>query len=107
MQQIEANITIQIPSELVLVEKAELVKLKKEQHIGKMLTMKDFCERTNRSTAWLRKNILLNPALIKRLDIENGGWVYYPASQSDKWMFKATGMINFIENELGKYLKGA
>ncbi|MCC9085020.1 DUF771 domain-containing protein [Enterococcus faecium] len=38
---------------------------------------------------------------------ENGGFVYYPASQSDRWLFKATGMIEFIENELWKYLGGA
>lgn len=48
----------------------------------------------------------MNPYLINKLNIEKGGWVYYPASQSDRWLFKASGMINFIENDLGKHLGG-
>lgn len=106
-QQIEALITIQIPSEMVLVEKAKFEELKANDLRGKMFTMKDFVTRANRSAKWLKDNILNNPNLIKKLDVENGGFVYYPVSQSDRWLFKATGMIEFIENELWKYLGGA
>lgn len=106
MQQIEALITVQIPDDFVMVEKTRLREIEDNIVTGKLFTMKDFCERTNRSAAWLKKNILMNPYLINKLNIEKGGWVYYPASQSDRWLFKASGMINFIENDLGKHLGG-
>lgn len=106
MQQLEANITIQIPENLVLVEKTRLKELEEKEFSGQVFAMKDFVNRSNRSAKWLKDNILNNPRLIKKLNIENGGFVYYPYSQSDRWLFKAKGLIDFIDNELWKYLGG-
>lgn len=105
-QQLETIVTIKIPDELVLVEKARLIELEEKEYRGQFLTMKDFVARAGRCSSWIKENILMNPRLIKKLDIENGGFVYYKKSQSDRWLFKASGLVDFIENELGDYLKG-
>lgn len=105
-QQIEAKVTIDIPDNLVLVEKVRLKELEAKEYAGQTFTMKDFSARANRSSTWLKNNILNNPSLIKKLDVENGGWVYYPYSQSDRWLFKSHGLIEFIDNDLWKYLGG-
>nr|WP_216682519.1 DUF771 domain-containing protein [Enterococcus innesii] len=108
MQQLEAEILVKIPvpEEMVLVNKIRLKELEENEFAGKIFTMKDFAERSNRSSKWLKDNILNNPQLVKKLNIENGGFVYYPHSQSDRWLFNAKGLIKFIDEELGKYLGG-
>lgn len=109
MQIIETEMVVKIPvpEDMVLVSKVRLAELEKNDFVGKILTMKDFVERSGRSASWIKANILNNPKLIKQLDIENGGFVYYPRNKSDRWLFKASGLIDFIENDLGMYLKGA
>lgn len=106
--EIEARISlvIPIPENMILIEKTRLRELEENEFSGRVFTMKDFVERAKRSSTWLKDNILNNPKLIKTLDVENGGWVYYPYSQSDRWLFKPSGMIHFIDNELWKYLGG-
>ncbi|MGF2942416.1 DUF771 domain-containing protein [Enterococcus xiangfangensis] len=106
-QQIEAKVTIEIPDNLVLIEKVRLRELEEKEFAGQTFTMKDFVSRSNRSSVWLRNKILNNPKLIKKLDVENGGWVYYPYSQSDRWLFKSKGLIEFIDNDLWKFLGGS
>ncbi|MGJ0738949.1 DUF771 domain-containing protein [Enterococcus casseliflavus] len=108
MQQLEAEILIKIPvpEEMVLVEKIRLKELEENEFAGKIFTMKDFADRSNRSSKWLKDNILYHPKLVNKLNIENGGFVYYPQSQSDRWLFNAKGLIKFIDEELGKYLGG-
>lgn len=108
MQQLEAELSIKIPipEDMILVNKTRLKELEENEFAGKIFTMKDFAERSNRSSKWLKDNILNNPNLIKKLNIDNGGFVYYPHSQSDRWLFNAKGLIKFIDEELGKYLGG-
>ncbi len=108
MQVIETEMTVKIPipEDMVLISKIRLAELEKNDYVGKILTMKDFVERSGRSASWIKANILKNPKLTKQLDIENGGFVYFPSSKSDRWLFKASGLVDFIENDLGMYLKG-
>lgn len=103
----EMKVKIPIPEDMVLISKIRLAELEKNDYVGKILTMKDFVERSGRSASWIKANILNNPKLTKQLDIENGGFVYFPSSKSDRWLFKASGLVDFIENDLGMYLKGA
>lgn len=109
MQHLEAELSIKIPipEEMILINKTRLKELEDNEFAGKIFTMKDFAERSNRSSKWLKDNILNNPQLVKKLNIENGGFVYYPNSQSDRWLFNAKGLIKFIDEELGKYLGGS
>jgi phage pi2 protein 07 len=60
-------------------------------------TMKDLEQVTGYSDDWLRENILLRPAYKKILDLENGGFVYYPERRGEKWMFIASKMQEFLE----------
>jgi len=59
--------------------------------------MKDLEEVTGYSDDWLKENILLRPAYKKILDLENGGFVYYPEKRGEKWMFIASRMQEFLE----------
>jgi phage pi2 protein 07 len=59
--------------------------------------MKDLEQATGYSDDWLKDNVLLRPAYKKILDLENGGFVYYPEKRGEKWMFIASRMQEFLE----------
>jgi phage pi2 protein 07 len=60
-------------------------------------TMKDLEQATGYSDDWLKDKILLRPHYKKILDIENGGFVYYPEKRGEKWLFIAYRMEEFLE----------
>lgn len=60
-------------------------------------TMKDLEEVTGYSDNWLKDNILLRPCYKKILDLEKGGFVYYPEKRGEKWLFIASRMQEFLE----------
>lgn len=59
--------------------------------------MKDLEQATGYSDDWLKENILLRPSYKKILDLENGGFVYYPEKRGEKWLFVASRMQDFLE----------
>lgn len=59
--------------------------------------MRDLEEATGYSDDWLKENILLRPAYKKILDLEQGGFVYYPEKRGEKWLFIASRMQEFLE----------
>nr|WP_209794475.1 DUF771 domain-containing protein [Cytobacillus luteolus] len=65
-------------------------------------TMKDLEQVTGYSDDWLKENILLRPAFKKILDLENGGFVYYPEKRREKWLFIALKMQEFLENHFAQ-----
>lgn len=65
-------------------------------------TMKDLEEVTGYSDDWLKENILFQPSYKKILDVENGGFVYYPEKRGQKWMFIASMMQDFLEKHFIK-----
>lgn len=60
-------------------------------------SMQDLKERTGYSEDWLKENILLHPRYKTMLDIENGGFVYYPEKKGERWCFIASRMEEFLE----------
>jgi phage pi2 protein 07 len=60
-------------------------------------TMQDLELVTGYSDDWLKYKILLRPCYKKILDLENGGFVYYPEKRGEKWLFIATRMQEFLE----------
>ncbi|NRD80338.1 DUF771 domain-containing protein [Bacillus sp. BRMEA1] len=60
-------------------------------------TMKDLEYATGYSDDWLKENILLRPCYKKILDLDNGGFVYYPERRGEKWLFIASRMQEFLE----------
>jgi len=60
-------------------------------------TMKDLEQATGYSDDWLKEKILLRPSYKKILDLESGGFVYYPEKRGEKWLFIASRMQEFLE----------
>lgn len=59
--------------------------------------MQDLEKVTGYSDDWLKENILLQPRYKKILDLDNGGFVYYPEKRGEKWMFVSSRMQEFLE----------
>lgn len=66
--------------------------------------MKDLEETTGFSDDWLKENILLKPHFKKILDLENGGFVYYPEKRGEKWLFIASKMQEFLTKHFDSIL---
>lgn len=97
MQTLNVELQIPIPEDAVIIKKVELEELKKQSLLGVYWNMKDLEKRINKSHVWIKENILYQPRFKKKLDSENGGFVYYPKSQGESWSFKAVEMANFLD----------
>lgn len=97
MQQIEVNLSIPIPSDSILIKKVELEQLKKNELSGVYWNMKELEERTKRKSEWIKENILFPSRFRKILDVESGGFVYYPKSKGQTWLFQANKMATFLD----------
>jgi len=100
MQTQHLNITLSIPisEDMVLIKKVELEKLNEQSLTGVYWTMKDLEQRTNKKQAWLKENILYPSRFKKQLDVNCGGFVYYPTKSGEKWAFLASEMSKFLED---------
>lgn len=98
MQQLNVNLSVPIPEDMVLISKVELQELKDKQLQGLYWTMKDLEIRTGKKNEWLKENLLYKPSFKKQLDVKNGGFVYYPQVRGEKWVFLASKMSEFLEN---------
>ncbi|WHX24930.1 DUF771 domain-containing protein [Virgibacillus halodenitrificans] len=98
MQQLSVNLTIPVPSDSVLISKVELEELKQQQLVGVYWSMKDLETRVNRKQVWIKQNILYPTKFREQLDVESGGFVFYPQSKGQTWSFHATKMAEFLEN---------
>ena len=96
-QQLNVTLSIPIPEDMVLIKKVELEELKEQQLLGVYWTMRDLENRTNKKQEWLKENILFKQAIKKQIDVENGGFVYYPKVKGENWVFLANEMSQFLE----------
>ena len=97
MQLLNVNLSIPIPEDSILIKKVELEELKNQSLSGVYWNMKDLQKRVNKSDKWIKEKILYPSRFRKILDIENGGFVYYPQSQGQTWSFKANEMSRFLD----------
>jgi phage pi2 protein 07 len=97
MQQLEVNLTIPVPSDMVLIKKIELEELKSNSLQGVYWNMKDLEGKTKRKSEWIKENILFPSRFRKLLDAETGGFVYYPKSKGQTWVFQANKMADFLD----------
>lgn len=102
LQKLKTEVVINIPNDLVLVEKTELEMLQNQQLVGRYWTMKDLEERTGMKQNWLKSNLLFVPKFKKQLE----KFSYYPNSQGEKWAFQATKMAQFLESNFYSIFKG-
>lgn len=96
-QYLRINAKIPIPEEQILIEKVELVRLQSLEYKGQYWTMQDLEKRTNKKRDWLKDNILFNPTFLSKLNVDNGGFVYYPVKRGQNWSFQASKMAKFLE----------
>lgn len=97
MQQLTVNLTIPVPADQVLISKVELQELQEQQLKGVYWTMKDLERRINKKSEWIKENILFPSRFRKILDVDNGGFVYYPKNQGQSWSFLAPKMADFLD----------
>ncbi|QGH32585.1 DUF771 domain-containing protein [Gracilibacillus salitolerans] len=106
MQQLDVNLTIPIPSDQVLISKIELQQLRESSLVGVYWNMKDLENRVGRKQDWIKENILYPSQFRKKLDIENGGFVYYPKSRGQNWTFQANKMSQFLDKYFNQIFQG-
>lgn len=97
-QQIKSEVIINIPSNYVLIKKSELEVLEQERLSGVYWTMEDLEKRINKKHEWIKENILYPSKFRRILDVENGGFVYYPKVRGEKWSFHAAKMAKFLDD---------
>ncbi|RXZ84621.1 DUF771 domain-containing protein [Paenibacillaceae bacterium] len=96
-QKLNVQITIPIPPDTILISKVELAELKKNELLGSYWTMSDLEKRINKKQAWIKENILYPQNFKKILDVDQGGFVYYPKVQGQTWSFHAAKMAEFLD----------
>lgn len=106
MQQLNVNLSIPIPEDSVLIKKVELEELKNETLSGVYWNMKDLEQRIGRKHEWIKDNILYPSRFRRILDLENGGFVYYPNGRGQTWSFQAVKMAEFLDKHFSEIFKG-
>lgn len=99
-----ADIQIIIDNEFL---KTEINKLIEEEKRRQKIwwDFSDLEDATGFSYTWLIENILYPPHFKKILTLDNGGPVYYPERNGDRWKFLASGMRSFLEDNFYEIFK--
>ncbi|KIL35127.1 hypothetical protein SD71_15930 [Cohnella kolymensis] len=105
MQQLTVQLSIPIPAGSVLISRVELEELKKQELSGVYWSMKDLEQRINRKSEWIKENILYPSRFRKTLDVEQGGFVFYPKSKGQTWSFQAVKMAEFLDRHFAQIFK--
>lgn len=101
-QKLNVQLEILLPQDSVVINKVVLEELQKQSLTGVYWTMKDLEKRINKKQQWIKENILFKPNFKRILDVENGGFVYYPKVQGQNWSFQAIKMAEFLEKNFSK-----
>jgi len=97
MQNLDVQLSITIPSNLVLIERLEYRRLQEMELNGQWWSMKDLEARTSKKVDWIKENILYVHRFRRLLDVESGGFVYYPKTRGETWAFQAPQMAEFLD----------
>ncbi|GEN46754.1 DUF771 domain-containing protein [Alkalibacillus haloalkaliphilus] len=97
MQRFAIEVQVPIPEDKVLLSRADFEELKGKELSGVYWSMKDLEARTNKKSEWIKENILYPSEFKGILDVENGGFVYYPKVKGEKWVFHAQKMADFLD----------
>ncbi len=106
MHHLAVQLSIPIPADSILISRVELEDLKRNELSGVYWSMKDLEQRINRKSEWIKENILYPSRFRNILDIENGGFVFYPKSKGQAWSFQASKMAEFLDKRFGQIFKG-
>jgi phage pi2 protein 07 len=97
LQSFDLQLSISLPENLVVIERVEYEKFLNQDLKGQWWSMKDLEERTNKKIEWLKENVLYVKRFKEVLDVNQGGFVYYPQGRGQCWSFQATRMSEFLE----------
>ncbi|MEK5390174.1 DUF771 domain-containing protein [Margalitia sp. FSL K6-0131] len=97
MQQFQVTINIPVPEDSIVISKIELEELKSQSLTGVYWNMKDLEERTGKKHEWIKENILYPSRFRKVLDVDQGGFVFYPKTKGQTWVFQANKMAAFLD----------
>lgn len=97
-QKLNVTLSISIPEDMVLIKKVELEELQREKLSGRYWTMKDLEKRVGKEWRWIKDNILYPTRFKNILDVNNGGFVYYPEGRGKNWSFQARKMAKFLDD---------
>ncbi|MCT1577567.1 DUF771 domain-containing protein [Oceanobacillus kimchii] len=101
-QNLDVSLSIPVPEGLVIISEVELKELQNNSLKGVYWSMRDLEKRINKKQEWIKKNILLKQEFKKEIDVEYGGFVYYPDGSGQSWSFQATKMAEFLEDNFHK-----
>lgn len=87
---------------MVLITKIEYEELRQNELARVYWDMKELESRINKSSTWIKENILYPQRFKMILDVKNRGFVYYPESQGQHWAFQAAKMAKFLHENFGK-----
>ncbi|GEL07117.1 DUF771 domain-containing protein [Salisediminibacterium halotolerans] len=96
-QHFSVNMTIPIPEDSVMITKAEYDDLKSQDLLGVYWSMKDLETQINKKNEWIKQHILYKEKFRSILDVEHGGFVYYPTKSGQTWSFHAKKMAAFLD----------
>ncbi|MEY9097032.1 DUF771 domain-containing protein [Paenibacillus sp. RC84] len=105
MQNITVQLSIPIPEDHVIISKIEFEEFKQMELAGVYWSMQDLERRLNKGQAWIKDNILFQPRFKKLLDVQNGGFVFYPKARGQNWSFQAGRMAEFLDKRFGDIFK--
>jgi len=98
LHKLQVNLTVNVPDHLVLVEKVEYEQLQQEKLSGQYWTMADLEKHVKKDWRWIKTNILYPTRFKQILDVNNGGFVYYPEGRGKNWSFQASKMAKFLDD---------
>lgn len=104
-QRLNVQLTIPIPSDSILISKVEFDVLKKQELSGVYWSMNDLEIRINRKSEWIKENILFPSRFKKILDVESGGFVFYPKVKGQVWSFQAAKMADFLDKRFDQIFR--
>lgn len=99
MQTLDVKITI--PETHVVISVDEYTELKTKELTGQYYYMKDLERLTGRSRTWLNQNFLNQPDVLKRIK----PFTMFPKGKGSDWIFQATALTQFLENEFLEILR--
>lgn len=92
---------IEVPGTHVVIPKEVYEELRNQELVGQYYTLGDLQLLTGKSRSWLYENLLTNPHRLERMK----SFTHVPEYKGDRWLFKATGLREYLEKEFLDILK--
>lgn len=101
MQVFQVNATIDIPPNLIVIEKIEYNELLKSNEKGRWWTLQDVMQRVSISQKSFSDKVLNNPRFQKELS----EFTRFPSEKGERYYFLASKMQEFLENNFKEIMK--